>query len=249
MSFERLQEPLDRNVDPLTTLLTLKSNVMKKLIPVFIALFTLLLFVSAVNAQSKIHNPELPKGLVFQWRIVTETVNSSWSNDDFTIRRTTDGLVIFYGEYKDLASAMAGLPELPEDTEVKDVSLIPFFNQKSISASDAFTLMGDRTWFDANNEEMEDAVSFTVYFETFVTPISSHSIEDIDEALSFEILPNRTFAYSAGEFKTLEEAEEYEAELKSMGYESAQVNKFLNGQKVAMHELEEIYAYAYMGFE
>lgn len=205
--------------------------------------------VSAVSAQTKISNPELPKGLVFQWRIVTETVNSEWMNEDFTISRTAKGLVVFYGEYKSLAKAMAELPSLPEGVDIKDVSLVPFFNQTSITAADAFTLMGDRTWFDANNVQMEDAVSFTVYFDTFVTPISPYKLEDIKEELSFEILPNRTFAYSAGEFKSLEEAEEYQNQLREMGYKYAEVNKFLNGQKVAMNELEEIYAYAAMGFD
>ena len=64
---------------------------------------------------------------------------------------------------------MAQMPALPEGVEAKDVSLVPFFNQTSITAADAFILMGDRTWYDANNLEMPDAVSFTVYFDTFMS--------------------------------------------------------------------------------
>ena len=222
---------------------------MKKLAPVFIAFIVLFFTISIVSAQTKISNPELPKGLVFQWRIVTETVNSDWSNEDFTISRTSKGLVVYYGEFKSLATAMAKLPILPEGVDIKDVSLVPFFNQTSISTADAFTLMGDRTWFDANNVQMEDAVSFTVYFDTFITPVSPYKLEEIEEELSFEILPNRTFAYSAGEFRTLQEAEAYQDKLRDLGYEYAEVNKYLNGQKVAMNELEEIYAYAAMGFD
>lgn len=222
---------------------------MKKLAPVFIALLSLMFIISAASAQSKVFNPELPKGLVFQWRIITESVNSDWLNEDFTISRTNQGLVVYYGEYKSLATAMAQMPALPEGVEAKDVSLVPFFNQTSITAADAFILMGDRTWYDANNLEMPDAVSFTVYFETYVTPISKYSVKGIIEDLSFEILPNRAFAYSAGEFDNLEEAESYREELQSKGYKFAEVNKFLNGQKVAMNELEEIYAYATMGFD
>ena len=180
---------------------------------------------------------------------MTETVNSDWSNEDFTISRTSKGLVVYYGEFKSLAAAMAELPTLPEGGDIKDVSLVPFFNQTSISTADAFTLMGDRTWFDANNVQMEDAVSFTVYFDTFITPISPYKFDDIEEELSFEILPNRTFAYSAGEFRSLEDAEAYQEELRELGYEYAEVNKYLNGQKVALNELEEIYAYAAMGFD
>jgi hypothetical protein len=194
---------------------------MKKLAPVFIALIVLFFMISAVNAQNKISNPELPKGLVFQWRIVTETVNSDWSNEDFTISRTSKGLVVYYGEFKSLAAAMAELPTLPEGVDVKDVSLVPFFNQTSISTADAFTLMGDRTWFDANNVQMEVAASFTVYFDTFITPISPYKFDDIEEELSFEILPNRTFAYSAGEFRSLKDAEVYQEELRELGYEYA----------------------------
>ena len=66
--------------------------------------------------------------------------------------------------------------------------------------------------------------------------------------LSFEILPNRTFAYSAGTFNSLDEAETFRDSLQDKGYDYAEVNKFLNGQKLAMNDLEEIFAYATSGY-
>lgn len=221
---------------------------MKKLAPVFIMLIILIAFVSAVSAQSRIHNPDLPKGLVFQWRIVTESVHPTWSNEDFTINRTENGLVIYFGAFTTLFDAMSNIPTLPEGVQVADVSLVPFFNQISISAADAFVLMGNKNWFDMTGTQEEDAVSFTVYFDTYLTPISPYSVKNIEAQLSFEILPNRTFAYSAGEFRNLEEAEQFRSKLVSMGYEYAEVNKYLNGQKVALAELNEIYAFASYGW-
>jgi hypothetical protein len=146
--------------------------------------------------------------------------------------------VIYYGAFKTLFDAMSQIPTLPENVKVADVSLVPFFNQISISAADAFVLMGNKNWFDMTGTQEEEAVSFTVYFDTYLTPISPYSVNNIKQQLSFEILPNRTFAYSAGEFRSLEEAEQFRSKLVSMGYEYAEVNK----------ELNEIYAYANHGW-
>ena len=227
---------------------TSKSIDMKKLAPVFIALLLLMAFVSVSKAQSKIYNPELPKSLVFQWKIVSENVHPSWKNESFTISRTDAGLTIFYGTYSSLAEAMGNMPKLPKNVGVEKVTLIPFFNQESISTADAFALMGNKIWFDITGIPEEDAVSFTVYFDTYITPISRHSVKDIEEVLSFEILPNRTFAYSAGTFNSLDEAETFRDSLQDKGYDYAEVNKFLNGQKLAMNDLEEIFAYATSGY-
>lgn len=216
---------------------------MKTLAPVIITLIAIIALVTCVSAQSRIHNPDLPKGLVFQWRIATESVHASWSNEDFTVSRDTEGLIIYYGAFRTLAQAMDNLPILPAGVGVSDVKLIPFFNQVSISAADAFVLLGDRTWYDANMQTVEDAVSFTVYFETYAQPISPNDVAHIGEELSFEIMPNRTFAYSAGTFDQLEEAEAFREKLRKMGYELAEVSKYLNGQKVAHHEVEELFAY------
>lgn len=90
---------------------------MKALAPVFFVLILLLALVSAVSAQNKIHNPELPKHLVFQWRIETQQVQGSWSNDDFSIVRTEDDLVVYYGEYRSLEDALANLPKLPKSVK------------------------------------------------------------------------------------------------------------------------------------
>lgn len=216
---------------------------MKNLAPVFIMLIILIAFVSAVSAQSKIYNPNLDKGLVFQWRIETETAHPNWKNQDFTVLRGSEGMVIYYGNFRSMASALEGVPALPEGVSTDQVTLVPFFNRKSISTTDALALMGNLNWFDVHHIEIKEAVSFTVYFDTFLNPISPHSVNEIKEDLSFEILPNRTFAYSAGHFNTLQEAETYRNNLVKMGYEYAEVNKYLNGEKVAMHELEEIFAY------
>ena len=221
---------------------------MKKLLPIAIALLSLLAIVSALNAQSKVFNPNLEKGLVFQWKIVSNEVHYGWNNQDFTIRRSAEGLVIYYGAYESMGAAMAAMPSLPENSNVKSVSLVPFFNQVSITAADAFALMGNRNWYDLTGQQMEEAVSFTVYFDTFISPKSKYALPEIKEPLSFEIMSNHVFAYSAGEFDTLEEANAYKDELKSYGYDYAEVNRFLNGQKVALHELEEIFAYVQMEF-
>ena len=99
---------------------------MKALAPVFFVLILLLALVSAVSAQNKIHNPELPKHLVFQWRIETQQVHGTWSNEDFSIVRSDDKLVVYYGEYRSLEDALASLPKLPKSVRKSDVSLVPF---------------------------------------------------------------------------------------------------------------------------
>lgn len=216
---------------------------MKALAPVFFVLILLLALVSAVSAQNKIHNPELPKHLVFQWRIETQQVHGSWSNDDFSIVRTGDELVVFYGEYRSLEDALANVPKLPKSVKKSSVSLVPFFNQRSITAQDAFVLLGNHNDRDVSGDIYEEAVSFSVYFQTFETPQGHRLINEIDEILSFEVMPNYHYAYSAGLFGSLDQAEGYAKVLQEKGYPYAEVNKYLNGQKVAMLDEFQIYAY------
>lgn len=216
---------------------------MKALAPVFFVLILLLALVSAVSAQHKIHNPELPKHLVFQWRIETPQVDASWKNDDFSIVRSSDGLVVYFGEYRSLEQALDNLPTLPSGVNKAAVTLVPFFNQRSISAQDAFVLLGNQNDRDVNGDIYEEAVSFTVYFETFETPQGHRLVDEISEMLSFEVLPNYHYAYSAGLFGSLDKAETYAQELQTKGYPFAEVNKYLNGQKVAMIDEFQLYAY------
>lgn len=215
---------------------------MKTLAPIFVVLIILMAFISAMNAQTqnRIYNPDLPQHLVFQWRIETDAVHPQWNNNDFTITRSSEGMVVFYGTYQSLAHALASVPALPQNVNTENVSLVPFFNQRSITAADAFALMGS---FNNAYAMEENAVSFSVYFQTFETVVHSTAVPQIEEELSFEIQPNYSFAYSAGEFESLEAAENYKNQLVNNGYPGAEVNKYLNGQKVAMLELEEIFAY------
>lgn len=217
---------------------------MKALAPVFLVLVLLLAMVSAISAQNRIHNPELPQHLVFQWQIHTEQVDGSWSNSDFSVSRDANGLVVYYGMYRTLEAALEGMPALPEGVSNADVSLIPFFNQKSISGEDALALLGNLNDRDIDPDYLEEeAVSFTVYFATFDQPQGRKILEAIDGALSFEVLPNYQFAYSAGLFGSLDDAELYVNDLRNKGFVEAQVNKFLNGQRVAMVVEQELYAF------
>lgn len=220
---------------------------MKNLAPIFVVLIILMAFISALSAQSiqttRIYNPELPKHLVFQWRIETPSVHPSWSNEAFTIHRDAKGLVVYYGTYTSLADALDNMPTLPEHVSKENLSLTPFFNQKSITAADAFALMGNYNYYDMTGQKPEEAVSFNVYFGTYENVLPMHAFATIKEDLSFEIQPNRTFAYSAGEFGSLEEAETYQQELVAKGFEYAEVNKYLHGQRVAMLDMDALFAY------
>jgi hypothetical protein len=223
---------------------------MKALAPVFVVLALLLAFVSAVTAQQRIHNPELPQHLIFQWQIRTDQVDASWSNSDFSMVRDNDGLVVYFGMYRTLEEALDGLPKLPRGVKKSDVSLIPFFNQRSISSEDALVLLGNLNERDVHPESYEEeAVSFTVYYATFDAPQGRSIMEQVDEVLSFEVLPNYHFAYSAGQFRTLEQAQDYAEILVAEGYDGASVNKFLNGQRVAFFDESQLNAFvAWAGF-
>ncbi|MBT3646794.1 MAG: hypothetical protein HN542_00980 [Flavobacteriales bacterium] len=217
---------------------------MKNIAPVIIVMIAILAFVSVVNAQTKVYNPNLPTHLVFQWKIKTDEVHASWNNDDMYVTRGPNGLEIFYGQYRTLDQALSSLPELPEGVNRSDVSLMPFFNRSSVSPVMAFALLGNLNEFDRLGMEIErESVSFTVYFETFDQPTSMSSFEVIEEELSFEITSNYNFAYSAGVFRSVDEAKVYAEFLRSRGYQYAEVNKYLNGQKVAMVDEEQFYAY------
>ena len=217
---------------------------MKNIAPVIIVMIAILAFVSVVNAQTKVYNPNLPTHLVFQWKIKTDEVHASWNNDDMYVTRGPNGLEIFYGQYRTLDQALSSLPELPEGVNRSDVSLMPFFNRSSVSPVMAFALLGNLNEFDRLGMEIErESVSFTVYFETFDQPTSMSSFEVIEEELSFEITSNYNFAYSAGVFRSIDEAKVYAEFLRSRGYPYAEVNKYLNGQKVAMIDEGQFYAY------
>lgn len=104
-------------------------------------------------------------------------------------------------------------------------------------------LLGNHNDRDVSGDIYEEAVSFSVYFQTFETPQGHRLINEIDEILSFEVMPNYQYAYSAGLFGSLDKAEDYAKVLQEKGYPYAEVNKYLNGQKVAMLDEFQLYAY------
>lgn len=135
----------------------------------------------------------------------------------------------YYGKYRTLEEALEGLPELPEGVEENDVSLIPFFNQRSISSEDALVLLGNLIDRDVNPDLVElEAVSFTVYFGTFEQPQGRSLMEKGRPAFGF---------------RSLDKAEEYAEDLRTQGWDGAEVNKFLNGERVAMLVEQELYAF------
>ena len=92
----------------------------------------------------------------------------------------------YYGKYRTLEEELEGLPELPEGVEENDVSLIPFFNQRSISSEDALVLLGNLNDRDVNPDLVElEAVSFTVYFGTFEQPQGRSLMEKGRPAFEF----------------------------------------------------------------
>jgi len=210
---------------------------MKNLAPYWVMILLLITFVSLASAQTY-HNPDLPNHLVFQWKIESETVPASWNNDDFSIVRSKKGnLTIFYGVYRTLEEALSHVPDLPNSVERSKVSLVPFFNRKSISQVMAFALLANQNELDKIGLKRDkEAVSFTVYFKTYDQPQSRSSIGGVDEDLSFEILPDYSFAYAAGQFETVDEAEVYATYLQSIGYIEAKVNKYVNGRRMAAIE-------------
>ncbi|MEX2597771.1 MAG: hypothetical protein WEC59_12665 [Salibacteraceae bacterium] len=218
---------------------------MKKLIPVAISLLMLLAAVSVLSAQEKVQNPELPQNLVFQWKIKTDQVNANWKNEDFSIIRNKDGMKVYYGVYFNLEDALSNVPELPKGIDEDDLTLVPFFNQWSITSEDALTLLSDQTPFDVGVRDEEDrlAVTFTVYLETFEKPQAERLNNALDQPLSFEVLPNYNFAYSAGMFQTMNEAEQYAVFMRESGYPFAEVNKYLNGEKLAIRDENQIERY------
>lgn len=212
-------------------------------------LIILLAFVTAVSAQSTIKNPNLPKCLVFQWQMKTDQVGPGWSNKDFFIARDQDGMVVYYGVYYDIAQAVSAIPELPKGIKKTDLQLVAFFNQQSISPEDALMLLSDQTPFDVGlmDAEKKNVVSFTVYFATYDQPQGMQLVKQFDEPLSFEVLPNYNYAYSAGSFSSLEQAQIFASEMREAGFSEARVNKYLNGERLAFSDealLEQYIAYA-----
>lgn len=211
---------------------------MRNLAPVALMLMLILTFITVVSAQEKIKNPDLPQCLVFQWKLKTNQVDASWKNDEFFITRGTEGMVVYYGTYYNIASALSAIPSLPNGVKRSDLELVPFFNQVSIRTEDALMLLSDRTPFDAGQLDHADleTVSFTVYFATYDTPKGRELMKDINEPLSFEVSSGQQYAYSAGLFNDLSEAEAYAAQLREAGYSAASVNKYLNGEKLAVQD-------------
>jgi len=221
---------------------------MKNLAPIALMLFLLLAFVFAITAQERIKNPELPQSLVFQWKINTPEVHSSWSNESFSVMRDGEELLVLYGTYFNLADALDHVPVLPDGVDRDDVTLVPFFNRVSIRPEDALMLLSDRTAFDVGlrDEEEMQALAFTVYFATFDEPRGRALISELDQPLSFEVMPNYSYAYSAGLFTTKGEAEAYAEELRSKGNADASIKKYLNGSKLAVRDEVELEQYLAM---
>lgn len=212
-------------------------------------LIILLAFVTAVSAQHTIKNPDLPKCLVFQWQIKTDQVAAGWSNKDFFITRDQEGMVVYYGVYYDIAQALSAIPDLPRGIKRSNIQLVAFFNQQSIDPDDALILLSDQTAFDVGLRSIEEkqAISFTVYFATYDQPQGMKLINQFDAPLSFEVLPNYNYAYSAGSFSQLEQAQAFAEEMRSAGYTEARVNKYLNGERLAYEDealLEQFIAFA-----
>jgi hypothetical protein len=218
---------------------------MKNLAPVALMLVLLLAFVSFVSAQDRVKNPDLPQCLVFQWKITTDQVASTWKNDDFFITRDQEGMQVYYGAYFNIADALNNIPKLPEGIDAADLMLVPFFNQVSIRPEDALMLLSDRTPFETGQRDPSalENISFTVYFATFDSPRGRSLMANIEEPLSFEVSARQAYAYSAGLFSDLSSAEQYANHLRSMGYPNAQVNKYLNGEKLAMNDLDLLGSY------
>ncbi|GAB4375175.1 MAG: hypothetical protein Kow0075_01370 [Salibacteraceae bacterium] len=219
-----------------------KPNAMKKLIPVIVALIAMLIFISSLSARQKprIYNPELPKGLVFQWEIRCTAVPSGWSNESFSAVRGEEGLTVYYGAYSSLEEALYHRPVHTEPGA--QYSLIPFFNQRSISTEDALILLSDRTAIDVGIRPQTEVISFSVYLGTFDSTMDAGRLGLADVAIGFEVLPNRTLAYAAGNFVNETDAVDMFTELQSR-FPDAHVVQFVNGRRMACAEREELNAY------
>ena len=220
-----------------------KPDMMKRIIPILLALASLMLAATIANAQQRVYNPHLPEHLVFQWKFSADQVDPSWSNDQFSAIRTAKGINVFYGAYATLEEALADAENIQKHSN-GTVELVPFFNQRSIGTADALALLGNHNHKDQGLAEAgSEVVSFTVYFGTYEHLLSKSELEGFAGELSFEVNPNHTFAYAWGNFDTRSEADEAMAHTIELGFESAKVQQYLNGQKVAMVDMEELYAY------
>ncbi len=216
---------------------------MKKLLPVVIALILLIVANVLVVAQDRVYNPNLPNHLVFQWRFAASQVNPSWANESFSTVRTSEGLQVYFGVYDNLESALAAAEQVQLYSKGA-VELVPFFNQRSIATEDAMALLGNLNAVDQGLAELSsEVVSYTVYFGTYDRLLSDSEIEGIDGTLSFEVNSDYTFSYAWGDFAAREDAEEAVLRMQALGFEEAAVNHYLNGERVAMAEMNEIYAY------
>lgn len=217
---------------------------MKKFVPIVIALSIALLAVTITNAQNQIENPNLPKSLVFQWKFKADQVNSKWKNDDFSVTRLSDGIQVFYGTYTSLEAALADADEI-EKVATGDIELIPFFNQKSISAADALTLLSNYNQAEEKGEPISTEVhSYAIYFGTFDQIQDPDQMKDFGDEFCFTVNPNYTFSYAWGTFSSEEDAKVALDKTKALGFEGAEIQQYVNGQEIAMLEMHEIYAYA-----
>lgn len=216
---------------------------MRKLAPVFIAFLLLIASVAIVNAQTSIHNIDLPRTLVFQWKINAEAVHPSWKNEDFSITRDDAGLTILYGTYVSLEDALLHAPQLPEDAE--KATLLAFVNQRSILLDEALLQCYPKQSISSgyNNPKDEFAVQFAVDLGEFSEPISAETLPAEVTELGFQVTKDRKLAYTTEMYWAEQEAFEISEKLKNLGFEQAKISAYLHDTRLAANELEEIYAY------
>lgn len=158
---------------------------------------------------------------------------------------SSPGMQVYYGAYFYIADALSSIPQLPEGVSETELELVPFFNQVSILPEDALMLLSDRTPFETGQRDPSELenISFTVYFATYEEPRGRDLVNDIDQPLSFGVSSQQAYAYSAGLFSSLLDAEADANELRSLGYAEAAVNKYLNGEKLASNDVDLFGAY------
>lgn len=216
---------------------------MRKLVPVFIAFLLLIASVAIVNAQTSIHNIDLPKTLVFQWKINAEAVHPSWKNEDFSITRDDAGLTILYGTYVSLEDALLHAPQLPENAE--KATLLAFVNQRSILLDEALLQCYPKQIISTHysNPKEEFLVRFAVDLGEFSEPIVEENLPLEVAELGFQVTSDRKLAYSTAKYWAEQEAFEISEKLKKLGFEQAKISAYLHDTRLAANELEEIYAY------
>lgn len=213
---------------------------MRKLVPPFITLLALIAIVFTLNAQNSIHNPELPETLTFQWKLTANEAHATWKNQDFFIHRDGTNLMILYGQFENLESALNNVPELPAGMDQGDLELLAFVNQTSVTSDQALSLI----YSDYEPSEMEEhAVTFSVYLGTYYSLLAADEFPAYVEELSFEVLEDRSIQYNAGDFKAEQKAYDLLHDLKQDGFEDASIQPWLFGEQLAQTDLNQLYEY------